>query len=120
MHYEFGAIFTLEMLTFIPLSGQKERLNPPGAPAELWLGHDQLELKALEEDADETGDTSIARSTPTVDYRSASSMDRSRNYIMPYSGQFGIVFCNTVYVLVTRLVDFHQLYIDLELPFPIK
>ena len=60
-------------------SGQREKLNPP--PPDLWIGHDQLELKEM----DETGETSLARSTP--DYRSASSMDRSRNYINPYSGK---------------------------------
>ena len=58
---------------------QREKLNPP--PPDLWIGHDQLELKEL--DGDETGDTSIAaRSTP--DYRS--TIDRSRNYIQAYSG----------------------------------
>ncbi len=37
---------------------------------------------------DETGETSIARSTPTtVDYRSGSSMDRSRQFGLPYSGK---------------------------------
>ena len=77
----------------------KERLNPVGGPnggpeglknpppPDLWIGHDQLELKSMPEEGDETGETSIARSTPTVDYRSASSMDRSRNYIHPYSGK---------------------------------
>ena len=59
---------------------QREKLNPP--PPDLWIGHDQLELKAM--DGDETGETTLSRSTP--DYRSASSMDRSRNYVMPYSG----------------------------------
>ena len=65
------------------LGGQKDRLNPP--PPDLWMGHDQLELKSMD-DGDETGETSIPRSTP-VDYRSASSMDRSRNFILPYSGE---------------------------------
>ena len=60
---------------------QREKLNPP--PPDLWIGHDQLELKAM--DGDETGETTLSRSTP--DYRSASSMDRSRNYVMPYSGK---------------------------------
>ena len=60
---------------------QREKLNPP--PPDLWIGHDQLELKAM--DGDETGETTLSRSTP--DYRSASSMDRSRNYIIPYSGK---------------------------------
>ena len=63
-------------------SALTEKLNPP--PPDLWIGHDQLELKEL--DADETAET-IARSTP--DYRSASSIDgRTRNYITPYSGEF--------------------------------
>ena len=61
---------------------QREKLNPP--PPDLWIGHDQLELKAM--DVDETGDTTLS-SRLTPDYRSASSMDRSRNYIMPYSGK---------------------------------
>ncbi len=65
--------------------GQKDRLNPPpGPPSDLWLAHDQMELKAL--DGDETGETSLARSSP-IDYRSASSMDRSRNFGLPYSGR---------------------------------
>ena len=59
---------------------QREKLNPP--PPDLWIGHDQLELKAM--DGDETGETTLSRSTH--DYRSNSSMDGSRNYIMPYSG----------------------------------
>ena len=58
---------------------QREKLNPP--PPDLWIGHDQLELKAM----DETGETTLSRSTH--DYRSNSSMDGSRNYIMPYSGR---------------------------------
>ena len=69
---------------------QREKLNPP--PPDLWIGHDQLELKAM--DGDETGETTLSRSTP--DYRSASSMDRSRNYIIPYSGKY------TVYKLKTK------------------
>jgi hypothetical protein len=59
---------------------QREKLNPP--PPDLWIGHDQLELKAM--DGDETGETTLSRSS---EYRSASSMDRSRNYIIPYSGK---------------------------------
>ena len=59
---------------------QREKLNPP--PPDLWIGHDQLELKAM--DGDETGETTLSRSTH--DYRSNSSIDGSRNYIMPYSG----------------------------------
>ena len=68
---------------------QREKLNPP--PPDLWIGHDQLELKAM--DGDETGETTLSRSTP--DYRSASSMDRSRNYIMPYSGKFVGTYTHT-------------------------
>ncbi|XP_071745150.1 neogenin isoform X2 [Lepeophtheirus salmonis] len=58
----------------------REKLNPP--PPDLWIGHDQLELKAI--DGDETGETTLGRSTP--DYRSASSMDRSR-----FNGPFSAV-----------------------------
>ena len=65
---------------------QREKLNPP--PPDLWIGHDQLELKAI--DGDETGETTLS----TSDYRSASSMDRSRNYIIPYSGRY---FCTYRY-----------------------
>ena len=70
------------------MSGQDpltEKLNPP-PPPDLWIGHDQLELKEL--DGDETTET-IARSTP--DYRSGASSivdgGRTRNYITPYSGK---------------------------------
>ncbi len=60
----------------------REKLNPP--PPDLWIGHDQLELKGI--DGDETVDTTLARST-SPDYRSASSMDRTRNYgVLAYSG----------------------------------
>ncbi|CAB4066847.1 NEO1 [Lepeophtheirus salmonis] len=64
----------------IPNENPREKLNPP--PPDLWIGHDQLELKAI--DGDETGETTLGRSTP--DYRSASSMDRSR-----FNGPFSAV-----------------------------
>lgn len=87
------------------IGSMREKLNPGcggaasgsmsnGPPPDLWLGHDHLELKAL--DCDDTGDTSLPRSTPVgvvgngggPDYgRSISSMDRSRNYVMGYSGE---------------------------------
>jgi len=52
---------------------------------DLWIGHDQLELKGIEED--ETLNTTLARSA-SPDYRSASSMDRTRGYpLHPYSGK---------------------------------
>ena len=61
-------------------------LAATGPPPDLWIGHDQLELKEL--DGDETTET-IARSTP--DYRSGASSivdgGRTRNYITPYSGK---------------------------------
>jgi neogenin len=70
-------------------TGTREKLNPP--PPDLWIGHDQLELQDISDEAgsaicDETGDTSLARSTP--DYRS--TMERTRNYIHngPYSGKW--------------------------------
>ncbi|XP_059093555.1 neogenin-like isoform X2 [Tigriopus californicus] len=68
------------------IGSQRDKLNPP--PPDLWIGHDQLELKAMSDvDPDETGETSIARSTP-IDYasgRSMSSIDRGRGYGMAYS-----------------------------------
>jgi len=60
----------------------REKLNPP--PPDLWIHHDQLELKSMDSNQDETGIASIPRSTP-IDHRSVSSLDRSR-YINPYSG----------------------------------
>ena len=66
----------------------REKLNPP--PPDLWIGHDQLELKGI--DGDETVDTTLARSN-SPDYRSASSMDRTRNYgVLAYSGKFSTSF----------------------------
>ena len=68
---------------------QLDKLNPP--PPDLWIGHDQLELKDISDEAgsaigDETGETSLPRSTP--DYRS--TMERTRSYVHsgPYSGEF--------------------------------
>ena len=88
---------------------QREKLNPP--PPDLWIGHDQLELKAM--DGDETGETTLSRSTP--DYRSASSMDRSRNYVMPYSGKLlhaksFLVLVHTIYILSTCTLYIFSLY----------
>lgn len=84
-----------------------DRLNPP----EMWLAHDQLELKSMVDDyccshdGNDTGETSIARSTPigvgggmssgTTDLDggssiAASSIDRGRNhhhFVHPYSGK---------------------------------
>ena len=63
----------------------REKLNPP--PPDLWINHDQLELKSLDSNQEEgVGRApSIARSTP-IDVRgSTSTLDRSR-YIQPYSG----------------------------------
>ena len=70
-------------------NGTREKLNPP--PPDLWIGHDQLELKDLSDEAsasaicDETGETTLTRSTP--DYRA--TMERTRNYIQnsQYSGE---------------------------------
>ena len=68
----------------------REKLNPP--PPDLWIGHDQLELKDISDEAsglsaicDETGETTLTRSTP--DYRA--TMERTRNYIQnsQYSGK---------------------------------
>ena len=63
------------------LGNQRDKLNPP--PPDLWIGHDQLELKAMSDvDVNETGETSIARSTP-IDYATSarsmsSTIDRTR------------------------------------------
>ena len=73
-------------------NGTREKLNPP--PPDLWIGHDQLELKDLSDEAsasaicDETGETTLTRSTP--DYRA--TMERTRNYIQnsQYSGNIGV------------------------------
>lgn len=70
-------------------SAAREKLNPP--PPDLWIGHDQLELKGI--DVDETVDTTLARSA-SPDYRSASSMDRTRNYgVLAYSGKYNFDGC---------------------------
>lgn len=62
----------------------REKLNPP--PPDLWINHDQLELKSMDSTQDDTGrGSSLPRSTP-IDHRgSTSTLDRSR-YIAPYSG----------------------------------
>jgi len=66
----------------------REKLNPP--PPDLWINHDQLELRSLASNQGEEGGgggraPSLPRSTP-VDHRgSTSTLDRSR-YITPYSG----------------------------------
>lgn len=67
-------------------NGTRDKLNPP--PPDLWIGHDQLELKDISDEAsaicDETGETTLTRSTP--DYRA--TMERTRNYVQnsQYSG----------------------------------
>ena len=63
---------------------------------DLWIGHDQLELQGL--DGDETVDTTLARSA-SPDYRSASSMDRTRNYgVLAYSGTTLLRFSDNVLI----------------------
>jgi neogenin len=68
----------------------REKLNPP--PPDLWINHDQLELRSMDSNQGEEGGgraPSLPRSTP-VDHRgSTSTLDRSR-YITPYSGEEGI------------------------------
>ena len=63
----------------------REKLNPP--PPDLWINHDQLELKSIDSNQEDTGrGSSLMRSTP-IDLRgSSSTLDRSR-YIAPYSGR---------------------------------
>ena len=63
----------------------REKLNPP--PPDLWINHDQLELKSMDSNQEEgCRAPSLPRSTP-VDIRgSQSTLDRSR-YIAPYSGK---------------------------------
>ena len=63
----------------------REKLNPP--PPDLWINHDQLELKSMNSNQEEgVRAPSLPRSTP-VDIRgSSSTLDRSR-YIAPYSGR---------------------------------
>ena len=64
----------------------REKLNPP--PPDLWINHDQLELKSMDSNQEEGGRaSSIPRSTPVDPRGSQSTLDRSR-YIAPYSGQF--------------------------------
>ena len=67
----------------------REKLNPP--PPDLWINHDQLELKSIDSNQDDTGRGSpLMRSTP-IDHRgSTSTLDRSR-YIAPYSGRSSTV-----------------------------
>ena len=64
----------------------REKLNPP--PPDLWINHDQLELKSIDSIQDDTGrGSSLMRSTP-IDHRgSSSTLDRRDRYIAPYSGQ---------------------------------
>ena len=52
----------------------RDKLNPNShpPPPDLWIGHDQLELKDISDEngsaiCDETGETTLTRSTP--DYR---------------------------------------------------
>ena len=62
----------------------REKLNPP--PPDLWINHDQLELKSIDSGQDDTGrGSSLLRSTPLDLHGSNSTLDRSR-YIAPYSG----------------------------------
>ena len=62
----------------------REKLNPP--PPDLWINHDQLELKSIDSAQDDTGrGSSMLRSTPIDLHGSSSTLDRSR-YIAPYSG----------------------------------
>ena len=72
-------------------TGTREKLNPP--PPDLWIGHDQLELKDISDEGtsaicDETGETTLTRSTLT-DNDYLTSMERTRNYIQnsQYSGK---------------------------------
>ena len=76
----------------------RDKLNPP--PPDLWIGHDQLELKDLSDEAsalsaicDETGETTLTRSIMSnePDYRA--TMERTRNYIQnsQYSGKLIIL-----------------------------
>ena len=85
---------------------QREKLNPP--PPDLWIGHDQLELKAI--DGDETGETTLS----TSDYRSASSMDRSRNYIIPYSGRYFCMYIYThfLFIFIPAYIHIHTLQLN--------
>ena len=70
-------------------------MNPP--PPDLWIGHDQLELKDISDEGnsaicDETGETTLT-SRSTSDYRA--TMERTRNYIQnsQYSGKnFALAF----------------------------
>ena len=63
----------------------REKLNPP--PPDLWINHDQLELKSIDSNHDDTGrGSSMMRSTPLDLRGSSSTLDRSR-YIQPYSGR---------------------------------
>jgi neogenin len=68
----------------------REKLNPP--PPDLWINHDQLELRSMDSNQGEEGGgraPSLPRSTP-VDHRgSTSTLDRSR-YITPYSGSSSV------------------------------
>ena len=70
---------------------QREKLNPP--PPDLWINHDQLELKSMDSNPEDMRErASLARSTP-VDIRgSTSTIDRSR-FIAPYSGLNNIYVC---------------------------
>ena len=63
----------------------REKLNPP--PPDLWINHDQLELKSIDsaQDTDTGRGSSLLRSTPIDLHGSSSTLDRSR-YIAPYSG----------------------------------
>ena len=74
----------------------REKLNPP--PPDLWINHDQLELKSVDSSQEEqqVRAGSTARSTPLQDHQlhhgSSSTLDRGR-YIAPYSGQLLFFVC---------------------------
>ena len=74
-------------------------INPP--PPDLWINHDQLELRSMDSNQGE-GDLrapSLPRSTP-VDHRgSTSPLDRSR-YNTPYSGKRGTWLSILKYFLI--------------------
>ena len=63
----------------------REKLNPP--PPDLWINHDQLELKSVDSNQEDTGRGSSMRGMTPIDHHgSSSTLDRSR-YITPYSGR---------------------------------
>ena len=82
-------------------------MNPP---PDLWIGHDQLELKDISDEngsaiCDETGETTLTRSTP--DYRA--TMERTRNYIQ--NGQFSGL-CMLIFIKTTCLNFIHLYFLQ--------